>query len=129
MSPKVTTPPPIAIHLFGPMRVFVHGQPMPRVRTRTVEWLFALLALRHGRKVERSWLAGTLWPESDEGQALHNLRDALVHLRKALGPESGRIQSPTRDSLTLDLKGAEMDLIRFEATVGKDDAGSLREAV
>src|SRR5688500_5176312 len=97
--------PPLTIQLFGPMRVQVHGEPMPRVPTRSVEWLLALLTLRHGRTVDRSWLAGTLWPDSEESRALSNLRDMLVHLRKALGPERERIQSPTRDSLTLNLEG------------------------
>jgi hypothetical protein len=51
---------PLTIHLFGPMRVLVHGKPMPRVRARSAEWLLALLVLRHGRTLDRAWLAGTL---------------------------------------------------------------------
>src|SRR5689334_14351175 len=94
---------PLIIHLFGPMRVLVQGEPMPRVRARSIEWLLALLVLRHGRTVQRSWLAGTLWPESEETQALQNLRHALLALRRALGSQSERLQSPTRDTLTLDL--------------------------
>src|SRR5438093_9945493 len=105
------TPLSLAIHLFGPLRVIVRGAPLPRLRTRSVEWLLALLVLRQGRAVDRSWLAGTLWPESEERKALNNLRNDLVHLRKALGSESERLQSPTRDTLTLDLEGAEVDII------------------
>src|SRR5258708_4311932 len=97
--------PSLAIHLFGPLRILLHGEPLPRVRTRSIEWLLALLVLRHGRTVERAWLAGTLWPDSREEQALHNLRDDLVHLRKALGSERDRLQSPSRSTLTLDLTG------------------------
>ena len=52
--------PPLTIQLFGPLRVLVLGEPMPRVRTRSVEWLLALLVLKQGQAVERSWLAGTL---------------------------------------------------------------------
>src|SRR5215468_2724448 len=100
--------PALTIHLFGPMQVLVNAEPMPRVRIRAIEWLLALLVLRHGRAVDRSWLAGTLWLDSQEDRALQNLRHALVHLRKALGSESARIQSPTRDTLTLDLEGAEV---------------------
>src|SRR5690349_12968352 len=104
----------LTIHLFGPMRVLINGEPMPRVRIRAIEWLLALLVLRHGRAVDRSWLAGTLWLDSDEDKALHNLRHALVHLRRALGHESVRLQSPTRDTLTLDLAGAEVDVLAFD---------------
>ncbi|HLK60485.1 MAG TPA: BTAD domain-containing putative transcriptional regulator, partial [Chthonomonadaceae bacterium] len=102
---------------------------MPRVRTRSVEWLLALLALRHGRTVDRSWLAGTLWPDSEESQALHNLRDILVHLRKALGSEGVRVQSPTRDTLTLDLEGAEVDVVRFDRAMKVGEEEALRSAV
>src|SRR5206468_8361302 len=94
-----------------------------------VEWLLALLVLRHGRAVDRSWLAGTLWPDSDESQALHNLRDALVHLRKALGPERARLQSPTRDTLLLDLAGAEVDVVRFDAAMKAGDEAALEGVV
>src|SRR5262245_48163879 len=101
---------PLAVHLFGPMRVLIHGQPMPSLRLRSVEWLLALLALRHGRTVERTWLTNLLWPDSEETAALHNLRNNLVHLRKALGPEQERLQSPTRSTLTLDLEGVVVDV-------------------
>jgi DNA-binding SARP family transcriptional activator len=121
--------PPLAIHLFGPLHVTVRGEPLPRVRTRSVGWLLALLTLRHGRAVNRSWLSGTLWPESSESQGLLNLRHDLTRLRKALGPEGERIQSPARDLLTLDLTGADVDVVRFDAGIQAGDEASLREAV
>src|SRR5437868_439838 len=108
---------PLTIHLFGPLNVVIQGKPMPRVRTRSVEWLLALLVLRSGKSVSRSWLAGTLWPDSEETQALQNLRNGLLSLRKALGAEGERIHSPTRDTLSLNLEGAEVDLLRFDAAI------------
>src|SRR5262249_49276748 len=121
--------PQLTLCLFGPLRVTLPGAPLPRVRTRSVEWLLALLTLRHGRTVSRDWLAGTLWPDSSEGRALHNLRDDLMRLRRALGAEGGRILSPTRDLLTLDLDRAEVDLLVFDRAVQAEDEASLREAV
>src|SRR5689334_17869763 len=76
-----------SIQLFGPLRILIDGDPLPRLRPRSVEGLLALLILRQGWPVERSWLAGTLWPDSEETQALHNLRNGLLVLRKALGRE------------------------------------------
>src|SRR5262245_9635238 len=111
------TPPPLTAHLFGPLRVTVRGVPLPRLRTRSVEWLLALLLLGHGRTVERSWLAGTLWPDSDESRAFQNLRNVLVTLRKALGPEAARLQSPVPAVLTLDLTGAVVDVPQFDAAI------------
>lgn len=119
----------MTINLFGPLRVRLHGEPMPRVRARSAEWLLALLVLRHGRRVQRSWLAGTLWPDSEETQALQNLRHALLSLRKALGPQSERLQSPTRDTLTLDLSDTETDALRFDDAVRKGDEEALGYAV
>jgi predicted ATPase/DNA-binding SARP family transcriptional activator len=121
---------PLTIRLFGPMSVLIEGEPMPRVRARSAEWLLALLVLRHGRTAPRSWLAGTLWPDSQETQALQNLRHALLSLRKSLGSESERLQSPTRDTLTIDLEGAEVDVLRFDQAAmlqGKEEA--LKSAV
>jgi len=119
----------LEIRLFGPLLVRVQGEPMPRVRSRSVEWLLALLALRHGRSVNRSWLAGTLWPETAESKALENLRHALVVLRSALGKEARRIQSPTRDSLCLEFDGVDVDVRRFDVAIEAGDERSLQEAV
>src|SRR5688500_20314664 len=93
---------PLLIHLLGPFEARLHGQPLPRLHSRKVQWLLALLVLRHGREVERVWLAGTLWPDSSEEASFASLRNSLKDLRRALGPEAGRLRSPTTRSLSLD---------------------------
>lgn len=102
---------------------------MPRPRSRSCEWLLALLVLRHGRAVDRSWLAGTLWPDSEESRALTNLRNALLNLRKALGPESERLQALGRETISVSLDGAEVDLLAFDLAIAAGDDDSLRRAV
>src|SRR5205807_1315724 len=89
----------------------------------------ALLVLRQGREVSRSWLAGTFWPESSEAQALSNLRRNLMDLRQALGAEADRLRTPNRATLGFDLTGADADVVRFDAAIAAGDAGSLHEAV
>jgi DNA-binding SARP family transcriptional activator len=121
--------PSLTIHLFGPLHVLVGAKPWPRLPTRSIEWLLALLVLRHGRAVERSWLAGTLWPESQERQALNNLRNDLVHLRKALADQRERLRSPARDTLLLDLDGAQVDLLAFDQAMQAGDEVSLKSGV
>jgi predicted ATPase/DNA-binding SARP family transcriptional activator len=123
------TKPPLTLSLFGPMRVLVNGEPMPRVRTRAAEWLLALLVLRRQRAVSRLWLADTLWPDSQETQGLQNLRHSLLSLRRSLGAEERRIQSPTRDTLTLDLEGAHVDVVQFDRAIRREDEEALRSAV
>src|SRR5437667_195674 len=61
---------PLAIRLFGPFEAQLHGAPLRPLRTRKVQWLLALLILRHPGEVERSWLAGLLWPNALPSQAL-----------------------------------------------------------
>jgi predicted ATPase/DNA-binding SARP family transcriptional activator len=122
-------PAPLTISLFGPFEVTVRGQPLRRLRSRSLEWLLAWLVLRQGRPVSRAVLAGTLWPDTAHEPALRNLRTGLLDLRRALGPEAARLGSPTRDSLQLDLTGAAVDLLRFDAAVAAGDEGSLQEAV
>ena len=76
-----------------------------------------------------SWLAGTLWPESTEGDALHNLRQSLADLRRALGPEAHRLVAPTSRTLRLNLDGTAVDLIEFDAAVARADLRSLEAIV
>jgi predicted ATPase/DNA-binding SARP family transcriptional activator len=120
--------PPLAIRLFGPFEVRVNGVPIPRLRSRKGEWLLALLALRAGA-VERNWLAGTLWPDSAAIHALASLRRSLTDLRRALGPEAGCLRAPTPRTLCLDLSGAAVDVVAFDAAIARGDLPSLESAV
>src|SRR5438034_1267966 len=120
---------PLALHLFGPFEVRLHGQPLPRLRSRKGEWLLALLTLRHGGEVDRSWLAGTLWPDSPETAALASLRSCLKDLRRALGAEAARLHAPTPRLLALDLAGAQADVIAFDAAMAQGEASSLEQAI
>ena len=115
----------LTIRLFGPPQVRVNGEPIPRPKTRKGLWLLALLALRHGREVERAWLAGTLWPENEDSQALTYLRQALTDLRHALGPDAARLLSPSSRTLSLDVAGADADVVTFDDCLKRGDGPSL----
>jgi predicted ATPase/DNA-binding SARP family transcriptional activator len=132
-APLMTVPaaisPALTLALFGPMQVLVQGQPLPRLRSRKPLWLLALLTLRHPRPVEREWLAGTLWPDSEQRHAFANLRVALSELRSALGAESRRLRSSDRHTLALDLTDAEVDILRFDAAIRSGTLSALEQAV
>jgi predicted ATPase/DNA-binding SARP family transcriptional activator/class 3 adenylate cyclase len=120
--------PSLSIRLFGPFEVHLHGGPLPHLRSRKVEWLFALLVLRHSPAgVDRAWLAETLWPDSNDPRA--NLRTSLDNLRRALGPAAGRLLAPTPRTLSIDLIDAEVDLLTFDQAIARGDAVSLEVAV
>jgi predicted ATPase/DNA-binding SARP family transcriptional activator/uncharacterized protein HemY len=121
--------PALAITLFGPMQVRVHGHPLPRLRSRKALWLLALLTLRQGRPVERKWLAGTLWPDVGESHSAASLRAVLSELRGALGSESGRLESPSRHTLSLNLTSAQVDLSEFDQAVAQGEVQALQKAV
>jgi hypothetical protein len=119
---------PLAISLFGPWEVCRLGEPLPRLHSRKGQWLLALLTLRHGREVERAWLAAILWPESAEGAALANLRNSLTDLRSALGPEADRLRSPSPHTLALDLTGAAADVVAFDQAIAEGETAALERA-
>src|SRR5262249_8485254 len=103
MPPSKMDPAALSLTLFGPMQVWGHGIPLPALRSRKPLWLLALLSLRPNRPVQREWLAGTMWPDSDQSQAFANLRPILSELRRTMGTEGIRLQSPDRHTVMLDL--------------------------
>ena len=120
---------PLTIRLFGPLTVLVQGQPLPQLRSRKGQWLLALLTLRHDRPIEREWLAGTLWPDVDSAQAFASLRPVLSELRKALGNEGDRLQSPNRHALLFNLTDADVDVVAFDAAIAGKTSAGLEQAV
>jgi predicted ATPase/DNA-binding SARP family transcriptional activator len=92
--------------------------------SRKAQWLIALLSLHPERALERSFVAGTLWPDTSEAQARYNLRRELVQLRRALGDEAHRLRADGH-TLALDLDGADVDVLAFDAAVRAGDATAL----
>jgi predicted ATPase/DNA-binding SARP family transcriptional activator len=129
MDASLTSAAQLSITLFGPMQALVQGRPLPHMRSRKGQWLLALLTLRHGRPVEREWLAGTLWPDVDQSQAFDNLRPILSELRRGLGNQSVRLLAPDRRTLLLDLGGADVDVLRFDAAIESGKLSNLEQAV
>lgn len=118
----------LKISLLGPFDVQVDGRLLGRRHSRKENWLLALLALRHGRELSREWLAGRLWPDSLESQALSYLRQNIYLLKQALGDEARRVLSPTSRTILLDLTGAEVDVAAFDQAIRTGDTSSLEAA-
>ena len=131
--PQTAIPDPpttqLSICLFGPIDLQQNSTPLPRPRTRKELWLLALLVLRHRAPLDRKWLAATLWPDSDETQALRNLRRSLNNLREVLGTEAFRLFAPTPRTLSLNLSGASCDVHEFDALIARGETASLEAAV
>jgi predicted ATPase/DNA-binding SARP family transcriptional activator/class 3 adenylate cyclase len=75
----------LSIFLLGPFQVTLNGEPVTRFGSDTARALLAYLAMHPGTAHRRDALAGLLWPEQPDAQALRNLRVALSRLRGAVG--------------------------------------------
>jgi len=67
----------------------------------------------------------TLWPDIDQERAFDNLRPVLSELRKALGDQGARLQSPSHDTLLLDLNGADVDVAAFDWAIARGTPDTL----
>jgi DNA-binding SARP family transcriptional activator/predicted ATPase len=77
--------PQLAISLLGPFRVTLDGTPATGFKSDKVRALLAYLAVEASRPHHREVLAGLLWPDWSDREALGNLRYALANLRQAIG--------------------------------------------
>lgn len=111
----------LTLRLFGPMSVWIGGEPLPKMRSRKALWLLALLSTRANRPVSRQWIASTLWPNVDLATAYSNLRPALCDLRQALGGGGEWIRTVDRNALLLDLTRVDHDVVRFDAAMRRGD--------
>jgi DNA-binding SARP family transcriptional activator len=91
----------LSLSLLGAFQVTLDGQPVTGFKSNKVRALLAYLAVEADRPHRREVLAGLLWPEWPDRDALSNLRYALSNLRKVIGDRQA--QPPflliTRDAL------------------------------
>jgi DNA-binding SARP family transcriptional activator/tetratricopeptide (TPR) repeat protein len=85
-----------------------------QVRSSRAVALVAFLAVRAGSPQSRQRIAGLLWPNSTDAQALTNLRRELHHLRQVLGDEASLAVTP-RDLCWRDTKTCRVDVRVFDA--------------
>ncbi|NJC97527.1 MAG: hypothetical protein C3F07_15485 [Anaerolineales bacterium] len=74
----------LRISLLGPIQVTLDGQPITGFKSNKVRALLAYLAVEADKPHRRESLAGLLWPDWSEREALSNLRYTLSDLRKAI---------------------------------------------
>ncbi len=91
----------LSLSLLGPFQVTLDGEPVTGFKSNKVRALLAYLAVEADRPHRREVLAGLLWPEWPDRDALSNLRYALSNLRRVIGDR--KAEPPflliTRDTL------------------------------
>ena len=91
----------LSLSLLGTFQATLDGKPVTGFKSNKVRALLAYLAVGADRLHRRERLAGLLWPDWPEQEALGNLRYTLSDLRRAIGD---RVADPpflliTRDSI------------------------------
>ena len=84
-----------------------------RVRSTRAVVLIAFLVTHAGSPQPRPRIAGLLWPESTDAQALTNLRRELHHLRQVLGDEPSLVVT-SRDLCWRDTDTCRVDVRIFD---------------
>ena len=116
--------PGLRLELLGGFRVFTDSRFASRAPSARQRELIAFLVL-HARRsaVPRQRIAGALWPESNDAQALTNLRRELHHLRDAWPALEALIDVGSRTLAWRDDAGVRVDLVAFEQAADLGLAG------
>jgi DNA-binding SARP family transcriptional activator/predicted ATPase len=129
----------LSLSLLGPFQATLDGQPVTDFKSNKVRATLAYLAVEADRPHPREVLAGLLWPDWPDREALANLRYALSDLRQVIGDRSAEppflliardsLQFNTASDFSLDVR-AFIELT--EPTLGLDkgtqDVSALEEA-
>ncbi|HVQ14334.1 MAG TPA: AAA family ATPase, partial [Vicinamibacterales bacterium] len=122
----------LRLELLGGFRVLTESRFAGRAPSARQQELIAFLIL-HARRapVPRQRIAGSLWPESNDAQALTNLRRELHHLRDGWPGLEALIDAGSRTLTWRDDTGVPVDLVAFEQAADRGlegDRAALHDA-
>jgi DNA-binding SARP family transcriptional activator len=114
----------LRLELLGGFRILTDSRFAGRAPSARQQELIAFLIL-HARRapVPRQRIAGSLWPESNDAQALTNLRRELHHLREAWPSLEALIDVGSRTLAWRDDAGVTVDLVAFEQAADRGLSG------
>lgn len=114
--------------LFGGFRLININSETLVPASRKAKALLAWLAVNPDQQHPREKLAAVLWPDSDEAQGRHSLRQALAELRKVFPDDSGPLHT-TKEWIALDSQQIEVDIHRFNSLMLQADTQALDQAI
>ena len=123
----------LRVELLGGFRVLTDGRSAARLPSARQQQLIAFLVLHaRGAPIQRQRIAGALWPESTDAQALTNLRRELHHLREEWPRLDGLVDTGSRTlAWRREEPRAVVDLVAFETAADRGltgDRAALKEA-
>ena len=124
----------LSLSLLGTFQVTLDGESVTSFKSDKVRALLAYLAVEADRPHRREMLAGLLWPEWTDRDALSNLRYSLYDLRGAIGDRTAEpsFLTITRDALQFNTDSDySLDVAVFEHHLaeGKSTISSLQSVV
>ncbi len=122
----------LAISCLGPLQVSLDGRPAENFKSAKVRALLVYLAVEADRPHRRERLAGLLWPDYPDRDALANLRSALSNLRRVIGDRTAEpsFLLVTREILQFNLASDHaLDAAPFIARHGTLDSRLQTESV
>ena len=125
----------LRVSLLGEQAIIGDRPGSVRIRSTRALVLVTFLVTHAGSPQPRPRIAGVLWPESTDAQALTNLRRELHHLRHVLGDEPSLVVTP-RDLCWRDTETCRVDVRIFDlereaalaAAAAEDSDGVLLHA-
>ena len=112
------------IYLFGSLAVTDANNLARTPRSQKSRALIAMLALSPRGSRSRVWLRNKLWSDRAEEQASASLRQALVEIRKALGPAADQLIHADKHTISLDLGRVRVDALEVLQAFRNPDGGS-----
>jgi len=130
-----TEQPSLKVQLLGDFRLTYGGESVGEIDTPRLQSLLAYLLLHRGAPQSRRRIAYLFWPDSEESQALTNLRNLLFRLRHRL-PDVDRFLEVDRKilrwvedaSFTLDVAQFERALREAEVVAASRGDGTKERA-
>ncbi len=123
----------LTLAFLGTFRVALGGTPITGFKSDKVRALLAYLAVEADRPHRRDVLAGLLWPEWNQREALANLRYTLYDLRKTVDDHHARPPYLLIDRNTLQFNvdsDYSLDVTTFcDLVTEPADAAALRKAI
>ncbi len=118
------TPHVFNLFLFGPFTVRGPDGADLTPKARKSRAILAMLAVAPRGSRSRVWLRDKLWSDRGEDQASASLRQALLDIRTALGPDAGRALTADKHVVMLDLGAIRVDAL---AMTTPEERATLRE--
>jgi DNA-binding SARP family transcriptional activator len=118
----------LSLSLLGGFRARRDPKAEIPVLTRKGQALLAYLALHPGHAQPRNALAALLWPDSNQRQARHSLRQTLSVLREALESVRPPALVSRDDTVGLNPSALSVDVLELERLARQRSLRSLEEA-